>query len=156
MSLLERNHEAPRALQGELPVTSRYTFGLAGERFFRAIKDEGSIQGTHCPDCDITYVPATAFCERCLNPLHEWIDVGSVGEVHTFTLLFEGYDGKPLDEPELVAFIRLGDGGIVHRLDEVEPVEIEIGMPVEAVFKPIQERVGSINDIKYFKPVKAK
>ena len=154
MTLLERNPQAPGAMHGELPVTNRYTFGLAGERFFRAIKDEGRILGSHCPQCDITYVPATAFCERCLSPLHEWIDVGTVGEVHTFTLLFEGYDGQPLEEPELAAFISLGDGGLVHRLDEIEPVEIEIGMSVEAVFKPKKQREGSINDIKYFRPVK--
>ena len=156
MTLLERNPQAPGAMRGELPVTSRYTFGLAGERFFRAIKDEGHILGSHCPQCDITYVPATAFCERCLSALNEWVDVGTVGIVHTFTLLFEGYDGKPLEEPELVAFISLGDGGLVHRLDEIEPVEIEIGMLVEAVFKPKKQREGSINDIKYFRPVKVK
>ena len=52
-----------------------------------------------------------------------------------------------------MAFISLGDGGLVHRLDEVEPVEIEIGMPVEAVFKPQAERQGSILDILYFRPV---
>jgi uncharacterized OB-fold protein len=29
---------------------------------------------------------------------------------------------------------------------------VEIGMTVEAVFKPKEERVGSILDIQYFKP----
>jgi uncharacterized OB-fold protein len=153
MSLLERSHQAPAAIHGTLPVTSRYSFGLAGERFFRAIKDEGVILGTHCPDCEITFVPGTAFCERCLNGLDEWVDVGTIGEVYTFTLLFEGYDGIPLEEPEILAFVKIGDGGLVHRLDEVEPDEIEIGLLVEAVFKPKEERTGSINDILYFRPL---
>jgi uncharacterized OB-fold protein len=135
-----------------LPVSSRYTFGLAGERFFRAIKDEGRIYGTYCSHCDHTYVPATAFCERCLNELTDWVDVGTQGEVHSFTLLFEDYDGSPLASPELVAFVSLGDGGLVHRLGEVDPQEVYIGMPVEAVFKPAGERSGSILDIVYFKP----
>jgi len=42
--------------------------------------------------------------------------------------------------------------GLVHRLGEVEPEEVEIGMPVEIVLKPKEERIGSILDIKYFKP----
>jgi hypothetical protein len=153
MSLLERDPNAPAVWRDEMPVTSRYTVGLAGERFFRAIKDEGRILGTRCPRCDRTYVPAVQFCERCLGELEEWVDVGTVGEVHTYTLLYENLDGSRRDEPELVAFVRLGDGGLVHRLGEVAPEEVHIGMQVEAVFKPQAEREGSILDILYFRPV---
>jgi uncharacterized OB-fold protein len=153
MTLLERDPKAPQAWIGDLPVTSRYTYGLAGERFFRAIKDEGRILGSYCPDCDHTYVPATLFCERCLGELDEWLDVGVRGELHTFTLLFEGYDGSQLTAPEIVGFVSLGDGGLVHRLGEVEPTEVYIGMTVEAVFKPQEQREGSILDIVYFRPV---
>lgn len=153
MTLLERDPKAPSAWFGNLPVTSRYTFGIAGERFFRAIQQEGQIYGTHCPICELTYVPATLFCERCLSQLEEWVNVGTVGEVHTFTLLHQNYDGSPRDFPELIAFIALGDGGIVHRLGGVDPEAVEIGMKVEAVFKDKEDREGSILDIVYFKPV---
>jgi len=154
MALLERDPNAPVAWRDEMPVTSRYTFGLAGERFFRAIKDEGRILGTHCPRCDRTYVPATLFCERCLGELDEWVDVGTVGQVHTFTLLYVNYDGSPRETPEVVAFVRLGDGGLVHRLGEVAPEDVHVGMQVEAVFKPQAERTGSILDIEYFRPIR--
>jgi uncharacterized OB-fold protein len=137
---------------GNLPVTSRYTFGLAGEKFFRAIKDEGKILGTHCPKCERTYVPGVLFCERCLSELDAWIDVGTTGEVHTFTLLYENYDGSPRETPELVGFVKFGDGGLVHKLGEIEPEAVEIGMRVEAVFKEAAAREGSILDIVHFKP----
>lgn len=153
MSLMEGLPHAPGSWVGNLPVTNRYTFGLAGERFFRAIKDEGRILGTHCPKCNHTYVPAVSFCERCLSELTDWIDVGTVGEVHTFTLLYENYDGSRRETPEIVAFIRFGDGGLIHRLGEADPNAIEIGIQVQAVFKPQSERKGSILDILYFKPL---
>ena len=153
MSLLEKDPNAPDAWLGEMPVTSRYTAGLAGEKFLRAIKDEEKFLGSHCDRCGITYVPARQFCERCMDELDETVDVGTQGEVHTFTLLFENLDGTPREEPEIVAFISLGDGGLVHKLDEVELDDLDIGMPVEAVLKPKGEREGSILDIKYFKPV---
>ncbi len=153
MSLLKRDPQAPPAWRGDLPVSSRYTFGLAGERFFRALKDEGVIYGSHCPRCEVTYVPARIFCERCMAELDDWRDVGTRGEVHTFTLLFVDLDGGLMDEPELVAFVRIEDGGLVHRLGEVDPEEVYIGMPVEAVLKPKEEREGSITDLAYFKPV---
>lgn len=153
MGLLERDKNASRAWTGNLPVTSRYTFGLAGERFFRTLKEEGRILGAACARCGRVYVPATTFCERCLAKLDEWVDVGLVGTLHSYTLLFVGYDGEPLEEPEAVGFVSLGDGGILHCLDEVDLTDLEIGMLMQAVLKPPQERVGSICDIAYFRPV---
>jgi uncharacterized OB-fold protein len=152
MTLLHRDPSAPASWQGDLPVVNRYSYGLAGERFFRTLKDEGRILGTYCPHCDHTYVPASVFCERCLSKLDEWVDVGTSGEVDTFTLLQVNLDGSPTDEPQIIAFIRFGDGGLIHRLREVDPEEVEIGMMVQAVLKPPADRVGSILDIDYFKP----
>jgi uncharacterized OB-fold protein len=152
MTLLDRNFGSPKVWQDALPITNRYSFGVAGDRFFREIKDNEKIMGTYCPNCDHTYVPGTLFCERCLNELDEWIDVGITGEVHTFTLLFKNYDGSDRDEPIVIAFIHIADGGLVHCLDEVDLDDIYIGMIVEAVFKPLKERQGSILDIKHFKP----
>jgi uncharacterized OB-fold protein len=154
MSILGSDPAGPSAWVGDLPVTNRYTFGIGGERFFRAIKDEGKIMGAVCPACDITYVPARIFCERCMAELDEWQDVGTSGEVYTFTFLFVDKDGIQLDESEIIAFIRIGDGGLVHRLSEVEPEEVEFGMRVEAVFKAKKDREGSILDITHFRPVK--
>ena len=37
-------------------------------------------------------------------------------------------------------------------LGEVSPGDVKIGMEVEAVWKPVAERTGSILDIAYFKP----
>ena len=153
MSLLERNPDAPQAWLGDFPMQSRYTAGVAGERFLRALQEKGQILGAHCEECDLTYVPARAFCERCLAELEDWTDMGTTGEVHTFTLLFEDLDGTPREDPLLVAFVQIGDGGIVHLLGEVDLASIAIGMPVEAVFKPKTERQGSILDIAYFKPI---
>lgn len=153
MSILTNDPQAPLQFNGEMPVASRYTFGLAGERFFRTIKDEARILGTHCARCKITYVPPTAFCERCLSECDEWIDVGTVGEIHSFTLLHLDQDGSTLNHPELIAFIRLADGGLIHKIGEISPSEVYIGMKVQAVFRPPHERSGSITDIQYFRPI---
>jgi len=157
MSLLERIEklEEAKAWPGSIPITSRYTVGIAGERFFREIKDNARFLGTRCPNCDITYVPPRLYCERCFAKLDDWVEVEPTGTVRTYTVLHLALDGSPLDEPEILAFIVLdgSDGGLVHRLGEVDPDEVEIGMRVEAVFKPEAERKGSILDIGYFRPL---
>ena len=44
------------------------------------------------------------------------------------------------------------DGGFLHKLGEVAPEDVRIGMAVEAVWRPGAERTGSILDIAYFRP----
>ena len=157
MPLLERIGELSeaRAWPGSMLITSRYTVGIAGERFFREIKDNARFLGTHCPNCDITYVPPRLYCERCLAKLDDWVEVKPTGTVHTYTVLHLALDGSPLEKPEILAFVMLdgSDGGLVHRLGEVTPDEVTIGMRVEAVFKPEAKRKGSILDIEYFRAV---
>jgi uncharacterized OB-fold protein len=143
------------AWRGEIPITSRYTAGIAGERFFREIKDNGRILGTRCDNCDLIYVPATMFCERCFAELDEWIEVPSRGEVFTYTVLHRDLDDQTLDSPVILAYVKLegADGGLLHYIGETEKNLVYIGMEVEAVFKPATERAGSILDIAYFRPV---
>lgn len=157
MSLIERIGKVgdAKVWYGDMPLESLYTVGIAGERFFRTIKDKGVLTGAVCPTCDLVYVPPMLYCERCFAELEEWVEVSSKGTVYTYTLLGVSLEDKPLKEPEVLALVKLdgAHGGLVHRLGEVKPVEVEIGMTVEAVFKPKKEREGSILDIKYFKPV---
>jgi len=138
-----------------MPLESEYTAGIAGEKFLRAIKDRGVILGTVCPTCGLTYVPPSMYCERCFAELEEWVEVPSRGEVYTYTILTRSLEDKPLDEPQVLALIEMEGvhGGLVHKLAAAKLDEVEVGMEVEAVFKPEQERVGSILDIEYFKPV---
>jgi uncharacterized OB-fold protein len=157
MALLDTIDKLGKAIawQGDIPITSRYTAGIAGERFLREIKDNARIVGTHCNGCDLTYVPATMFCERCFAELDEWVEVASQGTVFTYTVLNRDLDDQPLDSPAVLAYVKLegSDGGLVHYLGEVDPAAVFIGMPVEAVFKEASERKGSILDIDHFRPV---
>jgi uncharacterized OB-fold protein len=141
--------------EGDIPITSRYTVGLAGERFFRAIKDEGKLLANRCTDCDVIYVPPRLYCERCFAHLEEWHEVPGTGWLYTYTIVHVGLDGEPLPDPRAIAFIRLDgtDGGLVHYVGEVDGDDLHIGMRVEVVFKDEAERKGSITDIAYFRPI---
>jgi uncharacterized OB-fold protein len=157
MAILEKVDKLHHATawRGDIPITSRYTAGIAGERFFRAIKEEGRFLGTHCEACDLIYVPATMFCERCFAELDEWIEVPNRGTIFTYTVLYRDLDEKQLDPPAILAYVKLdgSDGGLVHYIGETEKNLLYIGMEVEAVFKDAAEREGSILDIRYFRPV---
>lgn len=157
MTILVKVDKLQKALawKGDIPIRSRYTAGVAGERFFREIKDNARFMGTRCDACDLVYVPAVMFCERCFSELDEWLEVPSQGTVFTYTVLHRDLDDKPLVPPAILAYVKLygTDGGLVHYLGEVDPEEVEIGMEVEAVFKETAERQGTILDVAYFRPV---
>ena len=124
-------------------------------RYLEALKD-GIILGIHCATCDKTVVPPRTVCEWCFQPLDEYVPLQDTGIVNTFSLCYVTWDVKRIKEPEIPAVIEI-DGasplhGIMHLLDEVEPEKVHIGMRVKAVWKPPEEREGSITDILYFKP----
>jgi uncharacterized OB-fold protein len=157
MSLIERITKVGDAqvCYDNMPIESVYTVGIAGEKFLRAIKDQGAIMGAVCPTCNLTYLPPMMYCERCFAELEEWVEVGTKGTVYAYTILGISLEEEPLEEPQILALIRMEGvhGGLVQRLGEVKPDDVEIGMAVEAVFKPQKQREGSILDIEYFKPV---
>lgn len=143
--------------QGHMEVDHfHYTAGLAGEKFFTALRDEGKLLGSRCPECEITYVPPRIYCERCFAELDEFVDLGLRGRVRTFTIARIDREGQKLERPEIRALISFGEEttSLLHLLGGVEPEEIYIGMEVEAHLKPQEEREGRITDILYFKPVK--
>jgi hypothetical protein len=116
---------------------------------------EQRILATTCVSCGRTLVPARKFCERCFRPTDGWTEVPQTGTVETFSICHVTWDMRPLSEPELPAVIRIdgaSDGGFLHKLGDVAPEEVRIGMRVEAVWRPMDDRDGSILDIAYFRP----
>ena len=116
----------------------------------------GEIRGSFCPKCDRTVVPPRAFCELCFSPRVEWRRLENTGKVNTFSICYVTWDMKRVEKPFVPAVVEI-DGaspgmGILHRLGEVDPETVEIGMPVRAVWKPEEEREGAITDITHFRP----
>jgi acetyl-CoA C-acetyltransferase len=147
-----------RSATGAVDVTldAEYAWdpGEAMGAFIDALRD-GRILATTCVQCGRTLVPPRKFCERCFRPTDSWTEVPTTGVVETFSICYVTWDMHDLEEPELPAVIRLdgtSDGGFLHKLGEVDPDDVRIGMEVEAVWKPLEDRTGSILDIAYFRP----
>ncbi len=122
---------------------------------------KGKLRGSYCTECGRMMIPPRQFCEICnLRSVDMYFDLPDTGVVETFTISNVDWASGPLPEgvQDLFAVIAI-DGaadqmGIVHKLGEVAPEDIHIGMRVKAVWKPVEEREGSITDIRYFRPMK--
>ena len=143
----------PFAVDDELTAAYAWDAGVAVGGFLRGL-EEGRMLGRACPSCDRVLVPPRMFCERCFRPTTRWVELPGTGVVQTFSICHVSWDMRPLEEPEIPAVIAFdgSDGGLLHKLGEVRPEGVRIGMAVEPVWKPAAERAGSILDIVHFRP----
>lgn len=139
-----------RVIPGDLPVKFRYTPGVGATAFFEALRDRGVLLGSRCSSCQITYLPARLFCERCFAELNADTECGPGGTLESFTVAHVGIDGEPLPEPVTWATAKLdgADTVMVHRLLST-PAPV-IGMRVRAVVR--DQRTASIDDLEGFAP----
>ncbi|GAF83585.1 unnamed protein product [marine sediment metagenome] len=156
--LRESDFKEKKILFNEWNPNAQYAWdaGVAIGRYLAELK-EGRLTGVRCQSCRRTVIPPRNFCEWCFRPMDDWVTLPDTGTVNTFSLCYVTWDMQYLTEPQLPAVIDI-DGtrplvGIMHMLGEVDPKEVKIGMRVQAVWKPAEEREGSILDVKYFKPV---
>lgn len=144
---------------GDMEADYVYTFGQAGEAFFRALKDEGTILAAACPECDKRWLPPRIHCPSCFKGLDvdAFAPVEGPATVRHATVAREGVDG-PLGTPEVLALVGFDgvEGGLLHRLLDVDPTTAAngglAGTTVEPVLKPEGEREGLITDIEGFRP----
>lgn len=135
--------------------------GLALNNYLEGFR-KGKILGRHCRHCDRILLPPREFCELCWKPASEYLELADTGEVNTFCVSYVDWKAGRLDiaggeRPFTPAVIQIDgagkDNAILHHLNEVDPWDIHIGMKVKAVWKPVEQREGSVADILYFKPV---
>jgi len=134
--------------------------GIAVSRFLEELKN-GRIIGRKCRKCGRILVPPRMFCERCFRPTDEWVYVKDTGRINTYSISYIATDRRELEEPLIVAVIEI-DGaspgmGILHFVKGVNIEDAKagrlFGVRVQAVWKPPEQRIGSIRDIEYFRPI---
>lgn len=157
MTILEKLENAGQAIQwtDNIPTKYLYSYGIAGERFFREIKNNGRLMAAKCNKCKLTYLPPRLYCEECFEKLEAWTALKVKGQIDSYTIAHVSGDGKRLQEPKILAFIKFDriKGGMIHWADNLGRRKVVIGMKVQPKFKPKSQRTGSMTDIEYFEPV---
>lgn len=143
-----------RAWQGDIPIQSRYTVGVAGQPFFDALKQEGKLLASWCPDCRAAWLPPTLACPDCFRTLRDYREVHGPGRLAAATAVHRDLSDQPLSEPHRLGVVEFEGvrGGLLHRLlpDGGPPTP---GDAVEMVLRERGERSGTINDIRGFRRI---
>lgn len=156
--LEEEGIKSGRVLSVRYQPKAKYVWsaGVAIGRYLTELRN-GRLIGRKCDKCGRIVVPPRMFCEWCFRPNDRWVTLKDTGVVNTFSVSYIAGDASRVKEPLIPAVIQIDettDAGILHLIGEADPKKVEFGMPVQAVWKPPEERTGSITDIKYFKPIR--
>ncbi|GLZ10217.1 DNA-binding protein [Actinomadura sp. NBRC 104425] len=127
--------------------------GRALDRFLQGIA-EGRILGHRCPECGQVIVPMKGLCPRDGVPTTEEVQVADTGTVTTFAVN-NLPDPRAPEVPFVSAYVLL-DGADLTMLALVAGIpadRVRIGMRVKAVWRPREEWVASMDNIKWFEPL---
>lgn len=138
--------------EGKIPVNYVYTLGVAGEAFYKNLKTKGTFLASKCSACGKLYIPAIIYCEDCYEECKDHVDIGTEGEVYSFSTSYFDFKGNPHDKPHVMGIIRFPgvNGGIIAPISLPEE-KIQLGMKVKVQLKPKEKREGLITDIVGFK-----
>lgn len=108
-------------------------------RHWRLQKQRYGLVGEICPNCGIKLFPPRDVCLECEAPAKELYTFTGLGEVFSYTTIYDAPAGFEQYAPYTVALVKLEEGPLVTaQLTDVDSNEIHIGMPVEMVTRKLR------------------
>jgi uncharacterized OB-fold protein len=134
-----------RFMQQHISLDYAVRVSPLAERFGEQLRS-GRIVGQRCPSCGLVYVPTRAFCPMCTVAMGEEdeLELADRGIVTSFTVLtpIQYHGQQERDDYALASILLEGADGTVgqQRLTDVPLDKVRMGMRVEAVWAPEDER----------------
>ena len=112
------------------------------EPFFDALR-AGRLQIQRCTSCGALAHPPRAMCRSCQGVGFDWQPMSGQGEVYSYVVTHQAvHPALTGYTPMATVEVALAEGPhLTTNLVDVAPDEIEIGMPVEAVFEDVGDGV---------------
>jgi len=107
-------------------------------RHWRLKEQRYSLVGETCEHCGVKLFPPRDVCLACEAPAKELYTFTGLGEVYSYTTVYDAPAGFEHQAPYTVALIKLEEGPLVTaQLTDVDMNAIQIGMPVEMVTRKL-------------------
>lgn len=108
-------------------------------RHWRLQQQRYQLVGETCDHCGVKLFPPRDVCLVCEEPAQELYTFTGVGEVYSFSTIYDAPEGFTATAPYTVALVKLEEGPIITaQLTDVDANSIEIGMPVEMVTRKLR------------------
>lgn len=108
-------------------------------RHWRLNQQRYALVGEVCPNCGVKLFPPRDVCLECEAPAKELYTFTGLGEVYSYTTIYDPPAGFEHNAPYMVALVKLEEGPLVTaQLTDVDFANVEIGMPVEMVTRKLR------------------
>ncbi len=121
--------------------------------FLRALRN-GTLLGARSGDDGKVYFPPREADPATGRELDQFVELPDKGIVTTFAIINIPFPGQRIKPPYVAAYVLLDGADIpfLHLVTEIDAADVRMGMRVEAVWKPREERDFGIDNIDYFRP----
>lgn len=109
-------------------------------RHWRLKTQRYNLVGEVCPNCGVKLFPPRDVCLECEAPAKELFTFSGLGEVYSYTTIYDAPAGFEKYAPYTVALVKLAEGPLVTaQLTDINNEDVQIGMPVEMVTRKLRE-----------------
>ena len=139
MTFIEKQTDptSPMHWRGNMQADYLYTSGVAGDKFFKHLKEKDSFLASKCPQCKKTFFPPRLYCEDCFCeiPENEWIEVPATGTIKLNTIVTVDTYGKEIDKPKVVGLIEIDEtDGALLGIIKTDNIDQElVGLKVKII-----------------------
>ncbi len=107
-------------------------------RHWRLKNQRYSLIGETCDHCGVKLFPPRDVCLACEAPAKELYTFTGIGEVYSYSTVYDAPAGFEHQAPYTVALVKLEEGPLVTaQLTDIDTDNIQIGMPVEMVTRKL-------------------
>lgn len=108
-------------------------------RHWRLKKQRYTLVGEVCEHCNSKIFPPRDICPDCSQEAKTLYTFSGLGEVYSYTTVYDAPAGFEEAVPYTVAMVKLEEGPLVTaQLTDVDKEDVEIGMPVEMVTRKLR------------------
>jgi len=108
-------------------------------RHWRLKSQRYNLVGEECDNCGTKLFPPRDVCLECEAPAKELFTFTGVGEVYSYTTIYDAPAGFEEYAPYTVALVKLEEGPLVTaQLTDINPDDVAIGQEVEMVTRKMR------------------
>jgi uncharacterized OB-fold protein len=109
-------------------------------RHWRTKSQRYALVGEVCETCGKKIFPPRDICPDCEAPAKTPYTFSGLGEVFSYSTVYQAPEGYEEYVPYTVALVKLEEGPLVTgQLADVEPAEISVGMAVEMITRRLRQ-----------------
>lgn len=149
--------DAERGPVTTLPTPIRldyhFTAGTAATPYLRGLA-EGKFIGQRCPVCRKVYIPPRGSCPTDGVPTEGAELLSNRGTVTTYCVVNVPFAGQSVEIPYICAQVLLdgADISFMSLIQEIPADEVRMGLRVEAVWAPPEERGPTMASVRHYRP----